>query len=66
MKIPLNKLDAEELDVQSFVKFKNNKKHKLTGRQSVTQLISHAENSEPKSKFANADLNALSKMGFLD
>jgi RIO kinase 1 len=66
MKIPLNKLDVEELEMQSFVKFKNNKKHKLTGKQSVTQLVSRAENSDPNSKFANSDLNALSKMGFLD
>ena len=65
MKIPLNKLDAEELDVQNFVKFKS-KKHKLTGKQSVTQLVSRAENSDPNVKFANADLNKLSKMGFLD
>jgi RIO kinase 1 len=66
MKIPLNKLDVEELEVQSFVKFKNNKKHKLTGKQSVAQLVSRAENSDPNSKFANADLNQLSRMGFLD
>ena len=66
MKISLNKLDAEDMDVQNFVKFKNNKKHKLTGKQSVTQLVSRAENANPNSKFENADLNALSKMGFLD
>ena len=66
MKIPLNKLEAEDLEVQSFVKFKNNKKHRLTGKQSVRQLIFHPENSDPNSKFANSDLNALSKMGFLD
>ena len=67
MKISVNKLDAEELEIQNFVKIKSNKKHKLTGKQSVTQLISHAENdSNPNSKFANSDLNGLSKMGFLD
>ncbi len=66
MKISLNKLDAEDLEIQNFVKFKNNKKHKLTGKQSVTQLVSRAENANPNSKFENADLNALSKMGFLD
>src|SRR5215208_4135784 len=66
MKIPLNKLDVEELEVQSFVRFKSSKKHKLTGKQSVKQLVSHAESSDPNSKFVNADLNALSKMGFLD
>src|SRR6266498_4373748 len=66
MKLALNKLDAEDLEVQNFVKFKS-KKHRLTGKQSVTQLVSPAENSsDPNSKFANADLNALSKMGFLD
>ena len=65
MKITLNKLDVEDLDVQNFVKFKS-KKHKLTGKQSVTQLVSRAENPDPNSKFENADLNALSKMGFLD
>ena len=65
MKITLNKLDADA-EVQNFVKFKS-KKHRLTGKQSVTQLVSPAENSsDPNSKFANADLNALSKMGFLD
>ena len=65
MKIALNKLDAEDLEVQNFVKFKS-KKRKLTGKQSVTQLVARAENSDPNSKFANSDLNALSKMGFLD
>ena len=66
MKITLNKLDAEDLEVQNFVKFKS-KKHKLKGKQSVTQLVSRAENrSDPNSKFENSDLNALSKMGFLD
>ena len=65
MKISLNKLDIEDLEVQNFVKFKN-KKRKLTGKQSVTQLVSRAENADPNSKFENSDLNALSKMGFLD
>jgi RIO kinase 1 len=65
MKIALNKLDAEDLEAQNFVKFKS-KKHKLTGKQSVTQLVSRSENSDPNLKFANSDLNALSKMGFLD
>lgn len=66
MKISLNNLDAEDLEAQNFVKFKS-KKHKLTGKQSVTQLVSHAENtSDPNSKFTNPDLNKLSKMGFLD
>jgi RIO kinase 1 len=66
MKIALNKLDAEDLEIQSFVKFKS-KKRKLTGKQSVTQLVFRAENgSNPNSKFANSDLNTLSKLGFLD
>jgi RIO kinase 1 len=65
MKITLNKVDAEDLDVQDFVKIRS-KKQKLKGKQTVTQLISRAENSDPNAKFANADLNALSKMGFLD
>jgi RIO kinase 1 len=64
MKLLLNKLDAEDLDVQNFVKLKS-KRHKLTGKQSVRQL--RAENdSDPYAKFANADLNGLSKMGVLD
>jgi RIO kinase 1 len=64
MKIALNKLDTEDVDVPNFVKFKS-KHRKLTGKQSVTQLVS-AEPSNPNSKFENADLNGLSKMGFLD
>jgi RIO kinase 1 len=65
MKIALNKLNVEDLDVQNFVKFKS-KKRKLIGKQSVTQLLSRAENADPNSKFENSDLNELSKMGFLD
>jgi RIO kinase 1 len=66
MKISINKLDAEDLEVQNFVKFKS-KKRKLTGKQSVAQLVSRPENgTDPNSKFANPDLNKLSKMGFLD
>ena len=67
MKIALNKVDAEDLEAQNFIKIKSNKKHRLKGKQSVTQLVSHTENaSDPNSKFANSDLNGLSKMGFLD
>ena len=66
MKIALNKVDAEDSEVPNFVKIKSNKKHKLKGKQSVTQLISRAENSDANSKFANVDLNELSKMGYLD
>jgi RIO kinase 1 len=66
MKIALSKLDAEDLEVQNFVKFRR-KKRKLKGKQSVTQLLSRTENhSDPNSKFENSDLNTLSKMGFLD
>lgn len=65
MKIALSKMDVEDLEVQNFVKFRS-KKHRLTGKQTVTQLVSRAEDSDPNSKFENADLNALSKMGFLD
>jgi len=66
MKITINKIDAEDLEVQNFVKFRS-KKHKLTGKQSVTQLVSRAEDpTDPNSKFANSDLNELSKQGFLD
>jgi RIO kinase 1 len=65
MKIALNKLDVEDLDPQNFIKFKS-KKRKLTGKQSVTQLVVSTENSDPTKKFSNPDLNTLSKMGFLD
>src|SRR5215211_3154524 len=64
MKIALNKIEADDLEVQNFVKFKS-KKRKLTGKQSVTQLISE-NSSDPNSKFENSHLNQLSKMGFLD
>jgi RIO kinase 1 len=66
MKISLNKLDAEELEAQNFVKFKS-KKNKLTGKQSVTQLVSRAvDPSNPDVKFEHADLNELSQLDFLD
>jgi RIO kinase 1 len=66
MKIVLNKLDAEDLEVQNFVKFKS-RKHKLTGKQSITQLVSHTANeSDPDAKFENPDLNELSRLDFLD
>lgn len=64
MKINLNNLDSEDLEVQKFEKFKS-KKHKLKGKQSVRQLISHEENSSD-SKFASSDLNELCRLGFLD
>lgn len=66
MKIALSKTDEEDLETQNFVKFKSNKR-KLTGKQSVTQLVSRRENyADPDAKFENADLNELSRMGFLD
>lgn len=66
MKITLDQIESEDVEAQNFVKFKN-KKRRLTGKQSVTQLMSRAENSAtPNSKFTNADLNGLAKMGFLD
>jgi RIO kinase 1 len=64
MKQSLNKLDVEDVETQNFIKFKS-KKHKLTGKQSVKQLRVD-QSSDPNSKFANQDLNKLSKMGFLD
>src|SRR6266498_4669734 len=64
MKTPLNKLDSEELDPQNFIKFRR-KKHRLTGKQSLQKLRSE-NSSDPDMKFTNPDLNALSKMGFLD
>lgn len=66
MKIALNKLDTEDLEVQNFVKRKS-KRHKLTGKQTVTQLVSRTVNeSDPYARFENADLNELSRMDFLD
>jgi RIO kinase 1 len=66
MKIALNKLDTEDLEMQNFVKRKS-KKHKLTGKQTVTQLVSRTVNeSDPYARFENADLNELARMDFLD
>ena len=65
MKIALNTFD-EDADVQSFVKLRS-KKHRLTGKQSVKQLIASTEEGiNPNAKFQSADLNDLSKRGFLD
>jgi RIO kinase 1 len=64
MKTPANKIDLEDLETDNFLKFKS-KKHKLTGKQTVKQLIS--ENStDPNLKFESSDLNALAKMNLLD
>jgi RIO kinase 1 len=62
MKINPNALDADELETQNFVKI-GSKKQKLKGRQTVTQLI---KAMNPNTKFENADLNQLSKIGLLD
>ena len=65
MKIALNKFD-EHADVPNFVKLRS-KKHKLTGRQSVKQLAAVPDQgANPDARFQNADLNDLSKRGFLD
>ncbi len=64
MKTPSNKLDVEDLETDNFFKFKS-KKQKLTGKQTVKQLVSE-NNTDPNSKFASADLNALAKMNLLD
>jgi RIO kinase 1 len=54
------------LEAENFVKFKS-RKHKLTGKQSVSQLVSvTGDESDPNSRFENADLNELHKMDFLD
>jgi RIO kinase 1 len=66
MKINLNNLDLENLETQKFEKYKS-KKPRLKGKQSVRQLVSQTENAaDPDSKFENADLNELSRLGFLD
>ena len=66
MKIALNMVAEEDMDEQNFVKFKS-KKRKLTGKQSVAQLVSRTENyADPDAKFENSDLNELSRMGLLD
>lgn len=65
MKIALDDLDSEELDV-SFEKYKS-KKRQLKGKQSVKQLVSAKENSAgPNSKFVSADLNEFHREGLLD
>ena len=59
-------MDEEDLEAQNFAKFKS-KKHKLTGKQSISQLVSRTENyADPEAKFESSDLNELSKQGFLD
>jgi RIO kinase 1 len=66
MKITLDQLDVEDLESQNFVKF-TSKKHKLSGKQSVTQLVSQREIlAEPEDKFKHPDLKDLARQGFLD
>lgn len=65
MKIPLNKLDPEEMDDQNFVKFRS-KKHRLTGKQTVKQIVTAEEAFDPHTRFSNTNLNQLFQMGFLD
>jgi RIO kinase 1 len=64
MKITLDRVEAEDVEVQDFIKLRS-KRHKLTGKQSVRQLRAE-DASDPNAKFMNADLNDLSKRGFLD
>jgi RIO kinase 1 len=66
MKLTLNKLYEEDLEEENFVKLKS-KRHKLSGRQSVAQLVSHTVNeTNSDARFENADLNELHHMDFLD
>ena len=66
MKIALNNVDAEDLEVEKFAKIKS-KKNKLKGKQTVNQLISRkVDPADPDAKFENSDLNELSRQGFLD
>ena len=66
MKITLSKFAAEDFDVQNFEKF-SRKKQQLTGKQSVMQLVGRVESyADPDAKFEDADLNALSRSGWLD
>jgi serine/threonine-protein kinase RIO1 len=65
MKKALNELNEEDFE-EGFVKFKS-KKNKLTGRQSVTQLVSsNVTRSDLDTRFENPDLNELHHMDFLD
>ncbi|MFN2577643.1 MAG: RIO1 family regulatory kinase/ATPase [Pyrinomonadaceae bacterium] len=66
MKITFNNSAAEDLEEDRFIKIKS-KTPKLKGKQSVNQLVSREENSsDPDAKFANSDLNEMSRLGFLD
>lgn len=66
MKISLNKFDEDDLETENFVRIKS-KKPKLTGKQSVTQLVSQSGSyADPDARFENADLNELYQMDYLD
>ena len=66
MKITLGNLDEEDLEEPNFVRFKS-KQHKLKGKQSVSQLVSHAEHyADPFARFENSDLNDLCRQGYID
>lgn len=60
------KFDLDDLEAENFAKFKS-RRHKLTGKQSVSQLVSITGGaSDPDIRFENMDLNELHKMDFLD
>lgn len=66
MKIPLHRLDEEDLEEESLVRLKS-KRHRLRSRQSVRELAPIGIGaSDPDERFENADLNELYHMDFLD
>jgi RIO kinase 1 len=66
MKLTLDELDTEDVETQNFVKFKS-KRQKLTGKQSITQLVSRKTNqTDPEAMFTNPDLKELARLDFLD
>jgi RIO kinase 1 len=66
MKLNLNNLDSEDLEVRTFEKIKG-KKHKLRGKQSVNRLVSLAGvKADADPKFENDDLNEFYRLGVLD
>lgn len=66
MKLSLNRFDVEEFETKEFVRRKS-KKPKLSGKQSITQLVSVTnDHADPESPFENADLNELHHLDFLD
>ena len=66
MKMSFNKFDTDDLETKISYASKA-KRQRLTGKQSVTQLVARAVNaSDPDARFENADLNELSRQDFLD